>query len=181
MRKSSRTRPARAASTAWSAAISTPPRCAISAASNIIMTAIGSKAAPRWSSISTAGWRCSTGPTRSPPRGATSRAAAIELPAGGLSGRCASRSSPMPGRRRSTAWSARCRRCAAELERQGHERAGHLARPVSLRCRARPIPKSAWRWPRARRGRRDARPISRPTRSISRPKGRCASPRGAGA
>ena len=63
-RRWSRTRRRGAASTAWSAAISTPPRCAISAASPITTTATGWKAAPRWSSISTGAWKCSTGPRK---------------------------------------------------------------------------------------------------------------------
>src|SRR5665213_1937557 len=54
-------RPAAAASTGLSAVTSTRRRSAMSAACSIVMTAIGSKAAPRWSSISTAGSKSCTG------------------------------------------------------------------------------------------------------------------------
>ena len=49
------------------------PRCARSARSPIIMTATGSRAAPRWSSMPTGGWRSSTGPSASEPRPRSAR------------------------------------------------------------------------------------------------------------
>jgi hypothetical protein len=54
-------RRAGAATRAWSAATSTAPRCATSTARCIATTATGSKAAPRWSSTTTAGWSWCTG------------------------------------------------------------------------------------------------------------------------
>ena len=50
-----------AATTAWSAAISTAPRCATSAACCIATTATGSRAARRWWSTTMAGWNSCNG------------------------------------------------------------------------------------------------------------------------
>ena len=88
-------RRASAASTAWSAAISTRPRCARSAASSTATTATGWRAAPPWSSTGR--------PARDPRLGQPAQLLDAEP---GLAAECASSSSPTPGCRRSTAWSA---------------------------------------------------------------------------
>ena len=63
MRRSWRRRRPNAMSMGLSAGTSIPPRSASSARSRIIMTAIGSRAARRWSNMPTARWRSSTGPS----------------------------------------------------------------------------------------------------------------------
>ena len=169
LRRRDRRRGARGArSTASSAATSTTPRSARSAACSIATTAIGSRAARRWSSISTAGSRSCTGwscarSTRWTRAGARDRAGRGDF--------------EDPARHRRLAAAGERRRAHADSSSRassscsGHTRDADPSRPVPHH----PLPGLSRDPPGARRAlahRRDDRGGARPTRSTSSPRGR---------
>ena len=155
LRRSGRRRGApRAASTASSAATSIMPRSATSTACSIATTATGSRAAPRWSSISTARSRSSTGSSaaRSIRSTRAPDAPSCDWRAEYREDRC---SSPTPGAPQVNG----VVRTLTEIDRASSARAATRStaitpRPASAPCPARPIPRSAWRCVAGRRDRR---------------------------
>ena len=154
-----------------SAATSTRRRSATSTTSSTATTATGWRAAPRWSSIATAGWRSSTGRrcARSRYFHMTQRATAalmrilIVTDAWHAAGERRGAHPDPHARGTDAAWAMRCM----------------SSRPTcSTTCPARPIRRSAWRCCRSAAD-RDDRGVAALRPSTSRPRGRWARRRGA--